>query len=253
MDVLEEIKDKKEFRGLSDELVLKVINIYRSKYNIEVEKERKMLVKDCRAKLRELYSAFRLGGYEKRIKYLSQMKNWYDEDTAKKILSLHLSSKERLNYYPKLYKKLRSKIQFKTVLDIGCGMNVFSMPWMGRVDYYGIDVNKEDVDFCNDYLNKFKITGGVRCADIMSLDNVIKTDVCFIFKVLEGLEGIERNITTKLFVKITSPWIVVSFATRSLGGGKVISARRLKWFEELVKIEEKFNLGTEVYYIIKNY
>lgn len=253
MDVLDEIKDKKEFRGLSDELVLKVIAMYSSKYNVLIEKERKLLVKDCRAKLRDLYSAFRLGGYDKRVKYLSQMKTWNDAETCKKILSLHISSKERLNYYPKLYKKLRTHFNFKTVLDIGCGMNVFSMPWMGRVDYYGFDVNKEDTDFCNDYLNKFRITGGIRCADIMSIDSVVKTDVCFIFKVLEGLESIERGSSKKLFSKITAPWIVVSFATKSLGGGKIISGKRLKWFEEMVKVHDKFTLGSEIYYVVKNY
>ena len=44
----------------------------------------------------------------------------------------------------------------------------------------------------------------------------------------------------KLLKKITSPYIVASFATRSLGGGKLISARRLKWFEQLVPGAEKF-------------
>jgi hypothetical protein len=250
--ILEEVKDKKEFRFLSDDFVSRVLAQYNLKYNPYIEKQKKKLIKEARAKLRELYSAFRLKGYDKREKYLEGMKTFDDIENCKKILSLHLSSKERLNYYPKLYKKLRNKFQFKTVLDIGCGMNVFSRFWMGAVDYYGVDVNKEDVDFCNKYLEKFKLTGGVRWGDVLGFDTLVKTDVCFLFKLLEGLESLDRGATEKLLRKITSSWVVVSFATKSLGGGKVISAKRLKWFEKLVKVEEKFILGSEVYYIIRN-
>lgn len=250
--ILDEVKDKKEFKSLSDNFVSRVLALYSIKYNPYVEKERIKLIKETRAKLRELYSAFRMKGYDKKGKYLNEMKVYDDVENCKKILALHLSSKERLNYYPKLYKKLRTKFDFRTVLDVGCGMNVFSMPWMGKVDYYGVDVNKEDVDFCNNYLEKFKLTGGVRWGDIFGFDTFVKTDVCFIFKVLEGLEALDRGSTEKLLKRVTSSWIVVSFATKSLGGGKVISAKRLKWFERLVKVEEKFTLGSEVYFVIKN-
>lgn len=249
--ILEEVKDKKEYRGLSDAFVSRVVHLFDGKYNIYVEKEKKKLIKEVRAKLRELYGAFRLPGYQKKEKILAQMKSWDDKEAAENILSLHLSTKERIASYQKLYARLHQEIPFKTVLDIGCGLNVFSLPWMGKVDYYGIDVNKDEVDFCNVYLKKFELTGGVRWGDFLSLDSVVKTDVCFLFKVLEGFEALERGSTEKLLKKITSPYIVASFATRSLGGGKAISARRLKWFEALVPAAEKFSLGGEVYYVIK--
>lgn len=249
--LLHEVKDKKEYRGLSDVFVSRILKPYTLQYNEYNEKEKKKLVKDVRVKLRELYGAFLVPGYERRKKYLASMTQWNDIEKCERILSLHVSSKERLPYYSKLYTKLQSKIHYRTILDLGCGMNVFSRPWMGHVQYYGIDVNKDDVDFCNVYLERFRLAGGVRWGDLLSFDTFVKTDVCFLFKVLEGLEALERGSTEKLLKKITSPYIVASFATRSLGGGKVISARRLKWFEQLVPVHEKFTLGTEVYYIIR--
>ena len=249
--LLAEVKDKKEYRGLSDEFVSRVIAPYTLQYNEYNEKEKKKLIKEVRMQLRSLYGAFLAPGYERRKKYLASMNVWNDIEKCERILSLHVSSKERLPFYSKLYPKLQAKIHYKTILDLGCGMNVFSHPWMGHVQYYGIDINKDDTDFCNSYLEKFHLAGGIRWGDLLSFDTFVKTDVCFMFKILEGMEALERGSTEKLLKKITSPYIVASFATRSLGGGKLISARRLKWFEQLVPGAEKFSLGTEVYYIIK--
>ena len=248
---LAEVKDKKEYRGLSDDFVQRVVAPYTVQYNIYSEKEKKKCIKECRARLRELYGAFLVPGYDRRKKYLACLKKWDDFTFIERILSLHISSKERLAYYSKLYPKLQSMIHYSSVLDLAGGMNVFSLPWMGHVQYYGIEVNKDDVDFCNSYLEKFKLSGGVRWGDILSFDTFVKTDVTFLFKILEGLEAVERGSSEKLLKRIHSPYIVASFATRSLGGGKVISARRLKWFEQLVPVHEKFTLGSEVYYVFK--
>ncbi len=249
--LLDEIKDKKEYRGLSDDFVARVVTPLTHEYNMYDPKEKKKLLKDVRARLRELYGAFLVPGYDRRKKYLAAMKSYDDIEKCQRILSLHVSSKERLPFYQKLYTKLQGMIHYKTILDLGCGMNVFSRPWMGHVEYYGIDVNKDDIDFCNAYMEKFQLVGGVRWGDVLSFDTFVKTDVCFMFKILEGMEALDRGSTEKLLKKVTSPYIVVSFATRSLGGGKVISGRRLKWFEQIVPVHEKFTMGTEVYYVFK--
>ncbi|MBL7051979.1 MAG: hypothetical protein ISS01_02725 [Nanoarchaeota archaeon] len=253
MSLLEQIKDKKEFRKLSEDLISRVLVKVSEKYDVTDKKDQKKIVKETRARLRDLYSAFRMRNFSKKEKYLEEMKDWEDKEICKKILQVHLSTRERAEYYDDVYMKIRKYVDFKSVLDLGCGLNVFSMPWMGRVDYYGIDVNQEDVDFCNSYLEKFGLRGAIRWGDVLSFDNHLKSEVCFMFKVLEGFESLERGFTEKLFEKISSPYIVASFATRSLGGGKSISEKRLKWFEKIVegKVLEKFKLADEVYFIVK--
>ena len=253
MSLLEDVKDKKEFRKLSDDLVSRVLVKVSEKYDVMDKKDQKKIVKETRARLRELYSAFRMRNFNKKSKILEEMKDWEDKEICKNILKVHLSTRERVDYYEQLYGKIKKHVDFKSVLDLGCGMNVFSMPWMGRVDYYGIDVNEEDVEFCNAYLEKFGLRGGVRWGDVLSFDRFLKAEVCFMFKVLEGFESLERGITEKLFDKIESQYFVVSFATRSLGGGKSISERRLKWFEKIVEgqVLERFKLGDEIYFVVK--
>jgi hypothetical protein len=249
--ILDEVKRKKEFRGLSDAFVSRVLVLHSKKYDVTKEKERKKLVKEARATLRHLYSSFRLPGYHRKERYLEKMQDWGDKELAEKILRLHLSSKERVLYLDKLYAHIRKHVQFKTVLDLGCGLNVFSFPWMGYVHYYGVDVNKDDVEFCNSYLERFNLGGAVRWGDVQGFDKFVHTEVTFMFKMLEALETLERGSTEKLLRKVTSPYIVASFATTSLSGGKKLSTRRLKWFKELVTIEDEFRLGNEVYYVIK--
>ena len=249
--LLEEVKRKKEYRGLSDDFVSRILVDVSRQYDLSKEKERKKVVKETRAKLRELYWAFRTRNFHRKEKYLEAMKAWDDLESCEKILNVHLSSKERLDYYPKLYKKIRQHVNFKTVLDVGCGLNVFSLPWMGDVQYYGIDVNREDTEFCNKYLGKFGKPGAVRWGDVLSFGKFIQSDVCFMFKSLEGFEALERGTTAKLLKKIPARYIVASFATQSLGGKKKISSRRLKWFEDLVPVEEKFKLGQEIYYVVR--
>jgi len=253
MKLLEEVRKKREYNLLCDDLVSRVLVKVSSKYDIMDPKDHKKIVKETRARLRELYGAFRLRGYNKKEKFLEEMGRWDDEEVSEKILALHMSTKERIDFNGELYLKIREYVKFNSVLDLGCGFNVFSMPWMGKVQYYGIDVNKEDVDFCNAYLTKFGIGGGVRWGDVLSFEKkFLHADVTFMFKVLEGFESLEKGVTERLLKMISSKYIIVSFATKSMGGGKRISARRLKWFEKLVDIEDKFEIGDEIYYVVKN-
>jgi 16S rRNA (guanine(1405)-N(7))-methyltransferase len=252
--ILDEIKNKKEFRGLSDDFVSRVLVEFSKKYDIYDKKEKKKFVKEVRAKLRELHGAFRLKGYNKKEKYLEGMNVWDDSEACKKILKVHLSSRERSEHYEEVYEKLKEKITIRSVLDLGGGLNVFSLLWLGRVSYYGIELNKEEVDFCNSYMNKFGLPGGVRWGDVLSFEKYVHAEVTFLFKVLDGFESLEKGSTAKVLAKLTSPYIVASFATRSLGGKKRISPRRLKWFEKLLvdyESYETFEVGDEIYFVIK--
>ena len=68
--LLSEVKDKKEYRGLSDDFVARVVAPYTAQYNIYSEKEKKKLLKEVRGQLRSLYGAFLVPGYDRRKKYL---------------------------------------------------------------------------------------------------------------------------------------------------------------------------------------
>jgi len=251
MSLLREVMAKKEYQGLNEDFVSSVMSKFYGKYDFSKKSQKTKFVKEVRAKLREVYGAFRARNYDRRWKFLEELEGWDDKDGVEKILKVHLSSRERMGYHDKLYKWIREYVEFSSVLDLGCGFNVFSMPWMGKVGYYGIDINKDDVEFCNKYMGRYELQWGVRWGNLLTFDNFVSSDVCFMFKVLEGLEGVDRGASARLLSKIRSHYIVASFATRSLGGKKPISARRLKWFEDLVVVVAKKKFGDEIYYICK--
>ena len=241
---------KKEYQGLDENFVSSVMQKYYQNYDFSKKSGKTKFLKEVRAKLREVYGVFRARNYDRRWRFFEELKGWDDKEGCEKILRLHLSSRERLEHYDKLYRWIREYVDFKSVLDLGCGFNVFSMPWMGKVAYYGVDVNKDDVEFCNKYMGEYGFQWGVRWGNLFTFDNFVPTDVCFMFKILDGLESIERGASAKLLNKVRSSFIVVSFPMRSISGKSKITARR-KWFEDLVVVLAKKKFGDEVYYICK--
>ena len=247
--LLDTVKRKKELQWLDDDFVSRVIVSFSGQYDLP--KQEKELVKAVRKKLRELYGAFIRPCYRKKDKFLDKIESWEDKEGCEKVLRCHVSTNERVEHYEKLYRWLRKSVKFSSVLDIGCGFNVFSMPWLGPIHYYGIEVNKMDVEFCNKFMNKFGLSGGVRWGDVLSFDKFVKSEVVFLFKVLEGFEALEKGFTAKLLKRLDCKYFVVSFATRSIGGGQPISENRLKWFKQQVEIVERKKFGSEVYFLCK--
>ena len=193
MSLLREVMAKKEYQGLNEDFVSSVMSKFYGKYDFSKKSQKTKFLKEVRAKLREVYGAFRARNYDRRWKFLEELEGWEDKEGVEKILKVHLSSRERIGYHDELYKWIREYVDFNSVLDLGCGFNVFSMPWMGKVGYYGIDINKDDVEFCNKYMGRYELEWGVRWGNLLTFDNFVSSDVCFMFKVLEGLEGVDRG------------------------------------------------------------
>ena len=110
-EFINEIKKKKELRDIDDNFILEMFE----RYNISnlTPKQRKVLVKDARAKLRLIYGLFR---------------------TKQKgpVLERHASTRERLPYYGELYNHIFEITGTpKVILDLGCGVNPFSYKYLG--------------------------------------------------------------------------------------------------------------------------
>ena len=250
MSIVKEVMAKKEYQGLDENFVSSVVSKFYGKYDLSKKTQKSKFIKEVRAKLREVYGAFRARNYDRRWKFFDKLEGWDDKKNMENILRLHLSTRERYQYYDQLYKWIREYIDFNSVLDLGCGFNVFSMPWMRKVSYYGIDINKDDVEFCNKYMSEYGFQWGVRWGNLLTFESFVFADVCFMFKILDGLESIEKGATARLLSKIRSPYVVVSFSMKSLGGKKKITSQR-KWFTDQVVVTSKKRFGDEVYYLIK--
>ncbi len=248
-DLIKEIKQKKELSDLPDYLVEKVLSNYVSKNKLSLalnKKSRKLIIKEIRSELRRYAGQYNSISESKRKKLISS-------NQSEKLLKIHKSTRERLEEYSDI-KKFIKKINPKSILDLGCGLNPLALAKKGML-YYAYDIKNEDIKTISDFFSKNNIEGFAVQGDITIMEHFPKTDLCLIFKVLDILPGNRYETSRNIIEKIKSEKIIVSFATKTLSGNPMNFPRRL-WFEKLLK-ELNFaysyeNKSNEVFYFIDN-
>ncbi len=224
----------------------------------------RQLIKDIRARIRKVYGLFLDKSIKKRDELLDAVSKT-DNKNVKielilKILSLHLSTKERINYMAELYEKVFSITgKPKIILDLGCGLNPLTVPFMNISDvkYYASELNKSDVDFLNRFFKIMAIDGKAVKMDLLKDYSQIRKyscDVCFLFKVLESLDEIKKFTSHKVLENISAKYFVVSFPLKTVTG-KDMRFKQRAWFEKLIsKIGKKytvFSMGNEISHVVQ--
>ena len=179
------------------------------------------------------------------------------------ILKKHLSTRERLPYYKEIYSRLLKNQKQVTIIDLGAGVNGFSLGFISGIRYVGIEGIGQLVNLMNDYFKKQKLNAKAIHLSLFQFEkikNLIKKEkgkkIVFLFKVLDSLEILDRNYSKKLIIEISSlvDEIVVSFATRSMVKRKKFFANR-KWIIDFIKenfkIIDDFELGGERYTVFE--
>ncbi|MBS3078810.1 hypothetical protein J4218_01690 [Candidatus Pacearchaeota archaeon] len=271
--LLQEIKKNKKYSSIADEIVLEEINNHLKKN--KVEKITKQDIKEIRSKLHRLYSSYLRGKKSKRTKLLHELKNVISrEDTSKKplgvvdiinkILSTAVSAKERLEDYEEIYNKIfQITDKPKTIIDIGCGLNPISYPYMqiDNLNYFAYDIDNEDINFLNEFfkiMRPFGLNGNAQILDAKNLTNVSMIpngDIIFLLKLIDLINTKDAKPGEEL-IKILmnkTKFIVASFATRTIGG-KPMNLPRRKGFELMLeRINLKFEIiktRNEIFYVI---
>jgi len=161
--LIEKIKQKPEFLGLDDSIVLSSLQKFLKKIKAtpaELKpREEKIVVKHVRAELRTLSGQFE-GGIKERKK-LSGLEN-VDE-----LLKTHTSTSERLDFYPELKKFIKS-LKVRSILDLGCGLNplVLANP---EIEYYASDIRKDELDLISNFFKKNNIRGKTFIFDLRTI------------------------------------------------------------------------------------
>lgn len=272
--LIEKIRTKK-YRNIDDKILLEKINEFLgrnkkikeklSKAN-EKSKEFKEVVKCVKQEMHRIYGAFQndIGKREKLLEKLEKAEPNSNEfiEIHKKILLTHKSTAERLRIYDNLYNDLFS-ITGKPdiVVDIGCGMNPFSLPWM-KVDgmYLAVEFNRKDADFIRKYFSIIKRTRkGIFEAleldvakenDYAKLRN-IPCDVAFAWKMFDILDF---KTAENIIKSINAKYLVASFSTKTLGKRQMNFPRRSSFQKMLRRLGLEYktlSYENEIFYIIK--
>lgn len=261
------------------EKFLKKLDVSKTYKQFTKSKEYNFLIKELRAELRRVYGVFIMDGYAHKKKLLEELDKEHTPEEVmeihEKLLLLHKSTKERMHHYEELYDtifdtiddfdkedKLLNSHDRYTFMDLACGLNPISSIFFKDkiIKYYASDISTEDCEFLKDYFDKTDINAVIFPADLTDEKlfyklEKIKVDVCFIFKTLDGLERIKRNISEDLLKSISTKYFAVTFPTVSISGTKDIAMNKRVWFENmLVRIGwkfEKFDISSELLYVIQ--
>ena len=249
-EVLTKIKSKRDFSKLPEKDIFLAYSKFARRDCSEEEKIR--LTRDL---LRKIYSAF----------VSTKLLNIKDKD-ATWFLRKHLSTKERLPFYTKVYSKIFSEVKNCSVLDLGAGINGLSygfFPKKVKVDYIAIEAVGQLVELMEVYFKKNNFNAKAIHGSLFELDNVKKIlnqtkspKIVFLLKVLDSLEMMEPDYS-KLLLKEIAPLcdrVVVSFATRSMIKRERFKVNR-KWIVNFIKenfeLLDDFEMGNERYLELK--
>ena len=265
MQLVNDIKKKKELSDLSEKFVREHVEKYlkqnpRAKKFLDGEfsvrsAKYKQIVKDIRAVLRRSYGLFRKddGELEKLVSLLKTKRD--KNEILKEILQLHSSTKERLPFYDKLYKRIfRITGKPRVILDLGCGLNPFSFKFMKfNGHYHAYDISEKEIGMINKYFWIMKLKGRAFVADILK-EKFPKADVAFLFKMTDVLDkGKGHKKTEEILKSIPASYVVISFPTVTMSNKRMNFPRR-KWVELLCErlgySVTYFEMGNELFYVV---
>jgi 16S rRNA (guanine(1405)-N(7))-methyltransferase len=233
----------------------------------------KAAAKATKRRLHQVYGAFE-HDFDHEAAY-QRLRNAYelgsDEEikaACRHLMGQHSSTRERLPILDRFYRELFAITgRPSLLLDLGCGLNPLALPWMDMVApqgsgqipgirYVPLDIDTDRVRFLNRYLALAGLQPLARCQDILSHPPEDAADVALLLKMSPTLERQETGATLGLIEQLTAPYVVVSFAVKSLGGrekGMVEHYQQqfLGWLRERQWPAEKLAFDSELVFIVR--
>jgi len=109
----------------------------------------------------------------------------------------------------------------KSVLDLACGLNPLSIPWMPLTPgarYHALDIFHDLMAFLWQAMPLLGVQGSAEVGDVLAESPATPADVALLLKSVPCLELIERNAGERIVASVPARHVVVSFPTASLGG-----------------------------------
>ena len=267
-EFIEKIKENKKYASISDGIVIKEIERYMKKYQIDNDQiyDDRFAIKVIRKELHRLYSSYQTKGKKNREKLLEDLKENPDsKDIQTKLLSITLSTIERLPHYKKLYKDIfKITGNPKSIIDLGAGLNPLSFPLTNlpkSTTYNSYDIDTEDITFLNKFYKTIKIKGKAEildARDLEKLNKLPKADIIFMFKLFDLIvpkakkqKKLGEEIINLLMTK--TKYLIASFATKTLTRKSMKLPRRIGFEMMLDRNQLKYELietDNEIYYVI---
>jgi len=143
-------------------------------------------------------------------------------DVCRTIMANHVSTRERLPIVEAFYAQIMAKLgPISTVLDLACGFNPLSIPWMPLepgARYYAYDIYTDLAEFLEEYFQVMDIAGQAGTMDIVEPPPLPAVDVALLLKAVPCIEQQTRLGGLPLLDSIDARHMIVSFPVLSLTG-----------------------------------
>lgn len=138
------------------------------------------------------------------------------------ILAAHASTHERLPLLDEFYSRLFAGLPpINTLLDLACGLNPLSLPWMkleSTTLYHACDIYADEIGFLNSVLPLFAVEGSAVVCDLLTAVPSQPADVALLLKTIPCLEQVDKQIGPRLLEQINARVLILSYPRQSLGG-----------------------------------
>lgn len=139
-----------------------------------------------------------------------------------RIMQHHSSAKERVSSLPGFYTTLFDGVgPIDSILDIACGLNPLSIPWMPitrDTAYFAVDIYSDLTTFLDRFLHIVQQLGAASQHNVLGSVPDIEVDVALVLKTIPCLEQVDPAVGRRLLEGLKARVMLVSFPARSLGG-----------------------------------
>lgn len=257
--LIDQVSRSAKYAQLAGTLVSRITHEEAKKY-----KRKQDIIQSTRTRLHQLTGAY----LAPKIDYTQWLYNFKSlslndelgiKATSLSMMRLHASTYERIEVLPTFFQtSLASISPVRSVLDLACGLNPLSIPWMPLADgftYFASDVVAPLVNFLAHYFELFAYNAKSSILDLSYCIPSQPVQLALLMKTLPLMEQIEQGLSQKIIENLNAEHILVTYPLRSLGGRKKgMEETYRSQFDQLVagrawKIQE-FSFPNEVAYLI---
>lgn len=143
-------------------------------------------------------------------------------DACRGVLRTHASTRERVDeldaFYPNIWRVTGVP---RRLVDLGCGMNPLSLPWMGLetdASYGMVDADRRPLATSVAFLELVGQAHRAHTLDLVTDAPREPADVVLLMKLVPTLDRQDPSAADRLLSSLRASCAVVSFPRRSLGG-----------------------------------
>ncbi|MCG2867801.1 MAG: hypothetical protein L7G90_00190 [Candidatus Nanopusillus sp.] len=271
-EIINEIKNKKELRNISDKVVENILKrelrkkqyLYKRLSSIKNIKQLKndeefyLLFKEVRRILHELYGLY-TPKEDKEIDKILFNNEMTLEQKIIELLMLTRSTAERLNFYKEIYKNIFIEKPVE-ILDLASGLNPISIYFSDQKPkkYYYVDISEKILDINYQILKELNIENEGWLIDLLDPDDRIFRHYQYIFfwKIFPILEKYDFYAPRNLLSKLDFDYLIISFPQKSLGKKRNLGLawrykiKRFVTYKLKYKIIKEFDIPYEYFLIV---